>query len=663
MFRPSGNGSGVSSGALRQAMLDLCYAEWDSLVSFSFIVLDNLVYMLAANVGNLGPFCIEVLARLAQRLAAHVNSPATGCDAKTTSSACHAAKKRALLVRYIKHACRLPVAFHNALIANLIHVLSGNSNNSSSNVSTELVVRNIWFFLELLIKAVGVHVHSQPATCQQPLSAQFYADLNTLSRLLIAEIASGLHRHQKQQQQQQQQQNKQQHCNEEASEWLRVLNQSLAEFFNEMISTVNRGRLIIDLLETYMIATSAHQLATWSAVASHSLQLDMWRRVSSHEHFVALNLPSTNTRIAPPTSIDYYQRHYFAGTLMRLVATALHSPSARLQRKAALVLRELLDAHDSDARFDGRGGGGGGERRARASVATLYAPLLHLVVHFAPRLVTTRKHHHHRHHHAIEMLPSVTDDDELPVAVGQSAHGHDLDLDMQLLIGGGDHEQNAACCSCRSVTKQWCGDGEEEEDGGILFAASVRHDLLACLLWLLKHMDGRALQDTLASWPLLKLNKMLALVDTCLVHFEYRHTPWSPTVFAHPIQQQHNNQHSQQQQQQQPAAMAAAATTSNSSSSSNNKKFKNKIEDLLSGGNGSGGSSGGNANDLLKRTVKQLSMVSLNASNVSSQAATAAATRYQTKQNTFTIVLSYFYKYFCNICRGWAIINVDDFEV
>jgi hypothetical protein len=123
-------------------------------------------------------------------------------------------------------------------------------------------------------------------------------------------------------------------------------------------------------------------------ITLHSLQIDFSRILSSHEHFVPLNLPifpdlselltiiqtKATNKAKPFTQLgqvdypslstlfssslpklaiesrDYFTRHYLVGTMLRQLFRSLHSPSQQVQAKAVAMLRNVLESHDLDPR-------------------------------------------------------------------------------------------------------------------------------------------------------------------------------------------------------------------------------------------------------------------------------------------------------------------------
>lgn len=72
------------------------------------------------------------------------------------------------------------------------------------------------------------------------------------------------------------------------------LNSSLAFFLHDLLSVMDRG-FVFSLIRSYMKDVSSRMTTTIAeSLPLWNLQLDFVRIVCSHEHFVALNLPSVN---------------------------------------------------------------------------------------------------------------------------------------------------------------------------------------------------------------------------------------------------------------------------------------------------------------------------------------------------------------------------------
>ena len=82
------------------------------------------------------------------------------------------------------------------------------------------------------------------------------------------------------------------------------LNSSLAFFLHDLLSVMDRG-FVFSLIRTYSKEITAKATSAVDSVVLWNLQLNFTRIVCSHEHYVALNLPSSNPAAASVT-FDLY---------------------------------------------------------------------------------------------------------------------------------------------------------------------------------------------------------------------------------------------------------------------------------------------------------------------------------------------------------------------
>lgn len=72
-------------------------------------------------------------------------------------------------------------------------------------------------------------------------------------------------------------------------------------------------------------------------------------------------------------------------------------------------------------------------------------------------------------------------------------------------------------------------DSQKSQDAcsGGAFTTETTQDLLICFLWILKNIDNEMLLKIWSRWPSIKLKKLLALIDLCISHFEFKSTIWT----------------------------------------------------------------------------------------------------------------------------------------
>ena len=444
--RVSAELSGVEA-QLRHALLDLCYVEFESLVKFLFIVLDK-IFLIMNQSPNLAGVGLEVVARIVQRVT----------NLLPSQNDRH--KRNRLLVQYIKYGSNLPLLasaqtlFHEELLREWLSCVARKGAHDQS-VARDLLLRSSWFFFELLHKSIGVHLnrkanclsrattttsslhfgpyknnnfysYNQPnqtlnSFCTKQLNQKFLFDLNSLIKSIVFEIVSI---------QTTIRPASTSESSSKASESLASsLNCALTLFLYDSMSILDRG-YIFKHIDFYMRETNrglsslsnqvknehksvgsedlrraaARKASIFNGIRLvHSLQLDFLRILSSHEHFLSLNLPifpdlnelaqlNAKTRDAysksessPKLIIEskeFFHRHYLIGLSLRLLFRSLHSPLPLVQFKSVQLLRNLLEAHDLDPRL-------ANDSSARSRVAYMYFPFVNLIMHFMPLLIST----------------------------------------------------------------------------------------------------------------------------------------------------------------------------------------------------------------------------------------------------------------------------------
>lgn len=130
------------------------------------------------------------------------------------------------------------------------------------------------------------------------------------------------------------------------------------------------------------------------------LQLDFLRILSTHEHFLSLNLPIfpdlnelaqqqqhqvSKQTLAPKIIIEskeFFHRHFLVGLILRSLFKSLHSPFSHIQLKSIELLRNLLESHDLDPRLS--------STNVRSRIAYMYFPFINLIIHFIPLMIATQ---------------------------------------------------------------------------------------------------------------------------------------------------------------------------------------------------------------------------------------------------------------------------------
>lgn len=177
----------------------------------------------------------------------------------------------------------------------------------TSGANRDNALRAGWFFLELMTKAMIEHLATTDrlnAHRRNRFSEQFHDDIMNLTSSVTQDISSR---------------------RQNDPKLVENLNSSLAFFLHDLLSVMDRG-FVFSLIRSYSKDITAKATsAVDSAVNSHNyfspnsilinllyfcqalwnLQLNFTRIVCSHEHYVALNLPSSNPAAASVT-FDLY---------------------------------------------------------------------------------------------------------------------------------------------------------------------------------------------------------------------------------------------------------------------------------------------------------------------------------------------------------------------
>ena len=143
-----------------------------------------------------------------------------------------------------------------------------------------------WFFLELMAKAMVEHLATTGrlgAPRRDRFSEQFHDDAASLVAKLTSDVVC---RHR------------------EHPEVVERLNSALAFFLHDLISVMDRG-FVFSLVRTYVRDVGSRMAPGTESLPLWHLQLSFLRIVCSHEHFVALNLPSLNPTAPIGSSFSY----------------------------------------------------------------------------------------------------------------------------------------------------------------------------------------------------------------------------------------------------------------------------------------------------------------------------------------------------------------------
>ncbi|XP_025059614.1 dedicator of cytokinesis protein 6-like [Alligator sinensis] len=279
----------------------------------------------------------------------------------------------------------------------------------SASVVREAALCQAWFFFQLMTKSLALHLHRAgrlEAPRRLRLPQRFADDVAALVCALSTEVAARCH---------------------QDMELAERLNTSLGCFLADLLSLMDRG-FVLGLVRAYYKQVGARLATAPNPSVLLGLRLDLLRIVSSHEHYVPLNLPlgSLSPPASPSPSVSsqgsafssqapeqrwahmlelsgpFRRQHFLVGLLLSELALILEADgddASALQKKAIGALHNLLCSHEADPRL--------ATPAACALVARLYLPLITIVMDVLPQLHDFSETHRPRG----RLVPSMLGDD------------------------------------------------------------------------------------------------------------------------------------------------------------------------------------------------------------------------------------------------------------
>ncbi|PAA86258.1 hypothetical protein BOX15_Mlig030368g1 [Macrostomum lignano] len=457
-------GQPCSTEALQDAINGLMLADMEQLVQLLHIVIDRLMQLVLhpAQVPSDRPSQIPFagLARLIGRIV------------QTFPERSDIHGRNSLLTGYIKYAGTLGQQggllklVHEELVLQII--LAEPTVRAS-------VAENAWFFLETLIRAMHDYLAVEPHLSlprQRRFSQQFVADVGTLVTLLTRSVLV-------------------------ADRTAIRLNRALAFFLCDLFSVMDR-LAVLQLVQQYFRAVNACLEAAPTGTNHGKLsacKIDFLRIITSHEHYVPLNIPLMEPEIASELSDQYRRSHYLSGLVLSELKIALRCGGPDLQSKAVCLLWNLLASHEADSRYPAS------LPAIRGRVAQLYLPLLKIaegVIHL------------------------------IGIGIGGFAtHGGGVSANGGL-AGISDLATPATPADDigrfgfpePSTEKQQLLQAPKPKQRPLSDDTS-RH-LLLCCLWLVKNLDRRVAATFLRSLSVHRVQRLLHLLMVACASFEYR---------------------------------------------------------------------------------------------------------------------------------------------
>ncbi|KAF2356439.1 Dedicator of cytokinesis C/D N-terminal [Trinorchestia longiramus] len=318
--------------------------DTDTFIRFLPSVLDRLLLVMMAGGGEVGCSVVTTLVELLTRL--------------------HAANRLDLVHTYIKYEVNIeqrssraflgsshgPSSLHEALSRALATVLRPPVTDQSV---CDAALQQTPLLLPLLLRAMATSLLTS-SRIKMDRRERFSSAFNSWVRSLVESLTHHIT-----------QQSKLPHA--------RTANTALALFIKRLLSLVDRG-FVFSLIRVYLEAFSPGD-----RVGLQLLKLSFLRIVSTHPHYIQLNLPVFDTahlskeariRITPEEyrlTPWFVSRHYPVGVVMGAVVACL-GEVGEVQRAGVALLRDLLTKHSMDDRYT--------QENQQGRIACLYLPLV-----------------------------------------------------------------------------------------------------------------------------------------------------------------------------------------------------------------------------------------------------------------------------------------------
>uniref|UniRef100_A0A8C7KXA5 Dedicator of cytokinesis 7 n=1 Tax=Oncorhynchus kisutch TaxID=8019 RepID=A0A8C7KXA5_ONCKI len=342
----------------------------------------------------------------------------------------------------------------------------------SSGSVREGALQQAWFFFELMVKSIIHHLYftdrlESPRKNRFP--ERFMDDITALVSTIAGDIVSRF---------------------QKDLELVERLNTSLAFFLNDLLSVMDRG-FVFSLIKTY------------------------WKQhLNDHIPSSGFSTHAQDQKIANmfELSVPFREQHYLAGLVLSELAVIL-DPEAEgmfgLHKKVVSVVHNLLSSHDSDPRY--------ADPEVKARVATLYLPLIGIVMETLPQLHDfTESHNQWGRPGGAQGAAGGAGGDES----GEDGNSM-ISQTVAMAIAGTSslvYFLNFFHFSFFSLSQY---PHQASRQHGTFSAESSR-SLLICLLWVLKNADECVLQKWFSDLSVSQLNRLLDMLYLCVSCFEYK---------------------------------------------------------------------------------------------------------------------------------------------
>ncbi|XP_076063961.1 dedicator of cytokinesis isoform X2 [Oratosquilla oratoria] len=375
----------------------------------------------------------------------------------------------------------------------------------SNGTAREKALANSWFFFELMIKSMSEHLarsRNLDSPRKMRFSHQFCDDVENLTTCITNDIIASFNR------------------DARDLKFIQNVNSSLAFFLCDLLTVMDRGFVFI-LIRNFCKQMCSKIVCLPDATSLINLKLDFIRIVCSHEHFVTLNLPfctPLSTMSAPSSpcpsigsttsqssfistlvggdrgsftslSTAFRQQHFLAGLVLSDLATGLEINNPCVHGHAVNTVRNLLTSHDSDQRYS--------DQEIKARVATLYLPLINIVIDALPQLHTFNSCKAH-------FQANVVDE-------GESGSSH-IHQNVAMAIAG----------SSMYASRENDYESLPGQPRKCQLSSETSRNLLMCLLWVLRNVDDATLAHTFSDMPHNRLHQLLDILYIAVSCFEYK---------------------------------------------------------------------------------------------------------------------------------------------
>ena len=222
---------------------------------------------------------------------------------------------------------------YNAICSNFLLYMMDKKDQKIDEVEKDSIFVNSWFFFDLVIKSMILHLEKENKLNQDnrtSLFDDFFA--RTLSRLLVNLTKYLLFKD---------------HMS--ASQSISVLNKNLALFMKDLFDVIDRG-IVLDMIRSYITKMTDPGLTDDKDIyLCASYKFEFLRIISDHESYVLLNLPFRN--VDNLRLVNLTHQYPIAFTVIFEVIQALKTNKSEIWELAIGTLYDTIIKHYYDSRF------------------------------------------------------------------------------------------------------------------------------------------------------------------------------------------------------------------------------------------------------------------------------------------------------------------------